>query len=192
MAEEMTMPVFKPMRKRRMLLGLGLKEWMRVAGALALGAALALALGGWQHEADIALTASELQERYAGYSVCQSVLQKAESMIAATGATDEQAVDLTPDERASIALADELGIDSSMDRDELIALIPKSETRVVPVIADIPRWMICLGVPLVLTVLLSVEVAHNTTLSREAGRFISFMRSQRVFSSMPKAYVKGK
>lgn len=192
MAEDITMPVFKPMRKRRMLLGLGLKEWMRVAGALALGAVLALSLGGWKHEADVTLTAAELQERYAHYSVCQTALQKAESMIEATGATDARAVDLTPEERASVALAEELGIESSMERDELIALIPKSETRVVPVIADIPRWMICLGAPLVLTVLLSVEVSHNTTLSREAGRFIAFMRSQRVFTSMPKAYAKGK
>ncbi len=192
MAEEITMPVFKPMRKRRMLLGLGLREWMRVAGALTFGAMLALALGSWQHETDVSLTAAELQERYARYSVCQTALQKAESMLEATGVTDARSMDLTPDERASIALAKELGIEASMDRDELIALIPKSEARTVPVIADVPRWMICLGAPLVLTVLLNVEVSHNTTLSREAGRFIAFMRAQRVFISMPKAYLKGK
>ena len=81
MGDQLTMPVFKPMRKRRMLLGLGLKEWMRVVGSLVIGAMLALSLGTLRQEADVALNASELQEQYGRYSLYQSTLQKAESMM---------------------------------------------------------------------------------------------------------------
>ncbi len=185
-----TMPVFKPMRRRRMLLGLGLREWLRVAAALAAGAALAFALGGWRHEADVQLTATELQEEYSRLSVMQGALQKAERMAEASGAADEAALDLTAEERSLIGEARALGIGASMEREELAALIPPTERRVVPVIADIPRWMLCLGAPLVVTVLLNVEVAHNTTLAREAARFIAFRRGQREFSSMPRVYMR--
>ena len=88
MNDEMTMPVFKPMRKRRMLLGLGLKEWMRVAFALIVGAALAFSLGSWKHEVEVALTATELQEAYGHYSLYQNALQKADQMRSASGASD--------------------------------------------------------------------------------------------------------
>ncbi len=184
------MPVFKAMRRRRMLLGLGLREWMRVGLALLLGAAIALALGGWRHEADVQLTATEIQEQYGRYGLYQSALQKAERMAEATGVDNVSALDLTADERSQIAEARMLGITADMDREALADLVPKSERRVVPVVPDIPRWMACLGTPLVLTVLLNVEVSHNTTLSKEAGRFASFMRSQRVFLSEPRAYMR--
>lgn len=190
MSDETTMPVFKPMRKRRMLLGLGLKEWIRVACALLVGAALAFSLGSWQHSTEVSLTATELQEIYGRYSLYQSALQKAEQMKTASGASDTAALDLTADERARIAEAHVLGITADMDRDELAELIPKSERRTMPVIPDIPRWMACLGIPLVLAVLLNVEVSHNTTLSKEVARVIAHMRSQRVYTSKPKAYLK--
>ncbi|WP_276666808.1 hypothetical protein [Senegalimassilia anaerobia] len=191
MNDEMTMPVFKPMRKRRMLLGLGLKEWMRVAFALIVGVALAFSLGNWKHEVEVALTATELQEVYGHYSLYQNALQKVEQMKSASGTSDMAALDLTADERTQIAEAHALGITSGMDRDELTELIPKSERRTMPVIPDIPRWMACLGIPLVLAVLLNVEVSHNTTLSKEAARVASHMRSQRVYSSKPRTYMKG-
>ena len=192
MGDQLTMPVFKPMRKRRMLLGLGLKEWMRVVGSLVIGAMLALSLGTLRQEADVALNASELQEQYGRYSLYQSTLQTAESMMDAAGTDSIEAIDLTADERSFVANARYLGIDAQMGRDELIELIPKSELRVIPVFPDIPRWMFCLGIPLVITVLLSVEVSHNTTLSREGSRYLGFMSSQRVFDSTPKAYLRGR
>lgn len=191
MNDETTMPVFKAMRKRRMLLGLGLKEWMRVAGSLIIGAMLAFSLGGWKHETDVSLTATELQEAYGRYSLYQNALQKADQMRSASGASDMSVLDLTADERAQIAEAHALGITSGMDRDELTELIPKSERRTMPVIPDIPRWMACIGIPLVLAVLLNVEVSHNTTLSKEAARVIAHMRSQRIYSSKPRTYMKG-
>lgn len=192
MGDELTMPVFKPMRKRRMLLGLGLREWLRVAAALALGALLALSLGTLRQETEVALNASELQEQYSKYSLYQSALQKAEAMMANAGTDDMDAIDLTADERVTVANALYLGIDTSMDRDELIGLIPKTETRVMPVFPDTPRWMLCLGIPLMITVLLSVEVSHNTTLAQEGSRYLAFMGSQRLFDSTPKAYLRGK
>lgn len=192
MNDQLTMPVFKPMRKRRMLLGLGLKEWLRVAGSLVIGAMLALSLGTLKQEADVTLNASELQEQYGKFSLYQNALQKAESMMEAAGTDNIDAIDLTADERSLVANARFSGIDAQMDRDQLIELIPKTERRVIPVFPDIPRWMFCLGIPLVITVLLSVEVSHNTTLSREGSRYLAFMGSQRVFESTPKAYLKGR
>lgn len=192
MEDQLTMPVFKPLRKRRMLLGLGLKEWLRVAAALMIGALLTLSLGTLKQESDVTLNASELQEQYGKYSLYQTALQKAESMMSAAGTSSIESIDLTADERSLVANARYLGIDSTMDRDALIELIPKSERRIIPVFPDIPRWMLCLGIPLVITVLLSVEVSHNTTLSREGSRYIAFMSSQRVFDSTPKAYLRGR
>lgn len=190
MPDEQTMPVFKAMRRRRMLLGLGLKEWLRIAASLVIGAALAIALGGWTHVADIPLTASDLQEEYGRYSSYQAALQKSEKLMDAAGIDDIFAIDLTQDERALAGEALSLGITADMGREELTGLIPKSATQIVPVIPDIPRWMVCLGLPLVITVLLNVEVSHNTTLSREASRLIAHLRSQRTFTSMPNSYAR--
>ena len=190
MADEQTMPVFKPMRRRRMLLGLGLKEWMRVATSLLLGAFLALSLGGWTHTADIPLTATDLQEEYGRLSAAQAALQKSERLMASLGIDDVRAMDLTSEERALASEALSLGITSDMGRDEITELIPKTREQTVPVIPDIPRWMLCLGLPLALSVLMSVEVSHNTNLSKEAKRLIAHLRSQRVYTSMPKAYAR--
>lgn len=188
MADDQTMPVFKPMRRRRMLLGLGLKEWMRVAASILLGAILALSLGGWTHTADIPLTATDLQEEFGHLSAAQAALQKSERLMESLGVNDACAIDLTNEERALASEALSLGIASDMGRDELTELISKTREQVVPVIPNIPRWMVCLGVPIVVVVLLSVEVAHGTNLLNESKRLLAHLRSQRIYISSPKAF----
>lgn len=185
------MPVFKPMRKRRMFLSLGGREWLRVAAAMGLGALLALALGGWTHEVQARTTSTQAQRILSEHYERLAAVQEAERLMDAAGTRNLDLIDLSDDERALLAEAAELGITASTSRSELSALVPATVAAVQPVVPDLPRWAICFVLPSLATALVNLELWHGTSLLKEAKRFAGFHRMQRSFASTPKAYLKG-
>ena len=186
-----TMPVFKPMRKRRMFLSLGGREWLRVAVAMGLGAMAALALGAWTHEVQAPTTSTQAQLMLSEHYERLAAVQEAERLMDSAGTRNLELIDLSPDERELLAEAAELGITASTSRSELSALVPPTVAAVQPVVPDLPRWAICFVLPSLATALVNLELWHGTSLLKEARRFIKFHRMQRSFSSMPKAYLAG-
>lgn len=184
-----TMPVFKPMRARRMFLSLGGREWLRVAVAMGLGALLALGLGGWAHEVQARITSTEAQRILSEHYERLAAVQEAERLMDAAGTRDLDLIDLSDDERALLAEAAELGITASTSRSELSALVPATVAAVKPVVPDLPRWAICFVLPSLATALVNLELWHGTSLLKEAKRFARFHRMQRSFASTPKAYL---
>lgn len=185
-----TMPVFKPMRKRRMFLSLGGREWLRVAIAMGLGALLALALGGWTHEVQARTTSTQAQQILAGHYERLAAVQQAERLMDAAGTRNLDLVDLSAEERELLAEAAELGITASTERSELSKLVPATVAAVQPVVPDLPRWAVCFVLPSLAVAMLNLELWHGTSLLKEARRFASFHRMQRSFASAPKAYLE--
>lgn len=185
-----TMPVFRPMRKRRMFLSLGAREWLRVALAMGLGALAALALGGWTHEVQAKTTSTQAQQMLSEHYARLAAVQEAERLMEAAGTRDLDLVDLDAGERALLAEAAELGITASTSRSGLAALVPPTVAAVQPVVPDLPRWALCFVLPSLATAMLNLELWHGTSLVREAGHFARFHRMQRTFASRPKAYLK--
>lgn len=185
-----TMPVFKPMRKRRMFLSLGGREWLRVAFAMLVGAAAAFSLGGWTHEVQAKTTSTQAQQMLSENYARLAAVQEAERLMEAAGTRDLDLVDLAADERALLAEAAELGITASTSRAELVGLVPPTVAAIRPVIPDLPRWAVCFVLPSLATAMLNLELWHGTSLLKEAGRFARFHRMQRAFASSPKAYLE--
>lgn len=186
-----TMPVFKPMRARRMFLSLGGREWLRVAIVMGLGALLALGLGGWTHEVQARTTSTQAQQILAGHYERLAAVQQAERLMDAAGTRNLDLVDLSAEERELLAEAAELGITASTERSELSKLVPATVAAVQPVVPDLPRWAVCFVLPSLAVAMLNLELWHGTSLLKEAKRFARFHRMQRSFASTPKAYLQG-
>jgi hypothetical protein len=190
--ETLTMPAFKPLRRRQTILMLGLAEWLRTGAVLAVCAGLAFALGLWQHEVDAPVPTAERLSVEESYKTAAAILGGIDERVAASGAKSAAEIELSQSERDAINLAREVGLHAGMGDDEISGLVPKTEKAMEPVIPVLPRFGVVAGLPTLIAWALQAEFFRNSNLARECARILRNRRRPHVYlKDTPAWYSEG-
>lgn len=181
--------VFRPMKQRLLILGLGGKEWLIVVLTAIMGAILAFMLGFWTHIDYVDRSKTEINNDTAALNQQQRALKSMESY--QEGLIKGSNPTMPSEDVQNLAkLAQENGVTSSMNSGEISELVAKQELGSVPNIPDIPRWLIFFFVPTLVVAGFQAEVIHNSSIYKEGKRTLKNAMKQHNYYSNPAQYMK--
>lgn len=181
-------PVFRPLKERVTIAGMGFRDWARTLVVAGAGAALAVGLAGWTHTVSEPLSAPELSSAQSRYEAILEDVDALQERMESTGASSVRDVDATESERESWEQGLELGIRAGMSEEQVDALVPDAQDVEEPVIADLTRWLAFCIVPTVLAIGVQFESFQNSSLAAEFGRWRRVRRRTPVYASDPRRY----
>lgn len=185
-----TMPVFKPLKTRPMVAGVGVPEFFKILFATLVGIALFFALGGWTHVVSVPTTQAEALAKLSELQSLQGAVSKADKLFASTGATAVTEIDLSAEDAEAYRRAVGLGITADTTRDELLELVPETIEQKQPIIPDVPRGIVFIAVPFFLSLGMLIEYQRSCSLRKDLKRVMKNARKQHVFITQPKKYLK--
>lgn len=183
-------PVYKPLKSRSAIAGIGAGELGKILLVLAIGICAFLATGMWRHAEQVPLTQSEALAELAELTSAQEASRNVRDMLASTGASSVSEIDLTERDAELYRRAIALGITSATTREELVEMLPASKEEILPVVSDPIRGIALIGIPLLVFVGGHLEYSHGSCIAKDIGRMARNARSQHVYLSQPKQYVK--
>lgn len=183
-------PVYKPLKTRSAIAGIGASEFGKILLMLAIGAGAFFGTGLWRHAAQVPLTQSEALAELTELTAIQETTTKVRDLITSTGAASVSEIDLTERDAERYQRAVALGITPSTSRDELLAMVPTSKEEILPVVSDPVRGIVLIAIPLFVFVAGHLEYSHGSCIAKDLKRMLRNARSQHVYLSQPKKYVK--
>lgn len=139
--------VYRPRRKYTTFLGVRGKYWPRVFIALAIGTALFLGLGVVTVTVDEPLNTAARASALAELEKLQDAVVKRDRLAEASGTNDDSKLDLTDEERAAVAEASAKGITASTTKEQLDALVPKTQEAEKERFPMLARLALCIVIP---------------------------------------------
>ncbi len=182
--------VFKPMKQRLQVLALGGREWAVVVLVMAVGAALAFALGFWTHIEEVDVAQTQITNQQSALKEQRTAAKKAARLEAASAKGEKSTSTLSEKDRELYQQAQDNGITSETTDEEIEAMVPRTELAARPVIPDIPRWMIFFFAPSLVAAALQAELFHNSSIAKELKRAARNAADQHSFASAPQAYME--
>lgn len=183
-------PVYKPLKNRSSVMGLGAPEFLKILLILAVGIGSWFATGLWTHAVDANLSQNEALAELTELQALQETAASVQSMFERTGAKTVDELDLTDTDKSKYQQAVSLGITSATERDELVEMIPETKREVRPVVSDPIRAILLIVVPVLLFVAVHIEYDHGCTLIKDVRRVVKNARRPHVYVSRPKVFVK--
>ena len=174
--------VFKPLKQRLTVLGLGGKEAVCVLATAAVGALLAWSLGGWTHAVTVPVSETEQSNQYAKLESQRAAMQRAEAAEKEAEAGHGEAR-LSQSDQDAVAAGLAAGISAASSDEELRAKVETEKISQAPVVADVPRWMAFFFAPTLAVAAVNAELFHNSTILKEARRLARNARAQHDFPS---------
>lgn len=184
-----TRPIFKPLRTRYRVFGVAISKFLIILAAGLVGLGLAFATGSIQHQVQVAYTPAEKQTIAGDYESIANAMTTIEKQRAGQGASTYSEMELTSQQRETIAKANQYGIKAGMTSDQLEELVPKQHTVSQPVVPDVVRYILLIGVPVVVLFTLFVEI-NRTNMLKEITRALKWANSQKVYRNRPIEYVE--
>lgn len=184
-----TRPIFKPLRTRYRVFGVAISKFLIILAAGLVGLGLAFATGSIQHQVQVAYTSAEKQTIAGDYESIANAMTTIEKQRAGQGASTYSEMELTSQQRETIAKANQYGIKAGMTSDQLEELVPKQHTVSQPVVPDVVRYILLIGVPVVVLFTLFVEI-NRTNMLKEITRALKWANSQKVYRNRPIEYVE--
>lgn len=178
--------VFKPMKQRLTVIGMGGKEWGVVILVAIIGALLAFALGYVKTVETLSYNVSEMSSMQSDYKSEWEALTKYEE-IQSSSSTNAY-ISESNLELAQKAIED--GISTDMSIEEVYALIPTTYQSLEPIIPDIPRWALFFFLPTIISGALQAELIHNSSIYKELKRGLKNWQNQHTFVSNPNQFMQ--
>lgn len=182
-------PIFTPLRSKFKPLGVPVGKFFIILGICLLGGLIAFATGTVTHKVEVAYTSAEISTLTNEYTNTYTSLVNLQAQMESQGKTSVDELNLNNSQRETLEKADEYGLNASMTKDQVEALVPKTHIVDQPVVADFIRFPLLVALPFFVGVALFAEM-NNTSAYREIKRFIRWYLSQKIYKNRPIDYVE--
>ena len=182
--------VFKPMKYRLTVLGLGGKEWAVTVAIAAVCALAAWGLGFWTHEAAAEVPQAEQNAQASSLRDQRNAMQRLETRERASGSHEAAVAGASEADKKLIEQAEGSGITADTSDSEISGMVVKERLQPTPVIPDVPRWMGVFFAPTLVAAALQAELFHNSSIVKELGRLVRNWASQHDFASDPEGFME--
>ena len=182
--------VFKPMKYRLTVLGLGGKEWAVTVAVAAVCALAAWGLGFWTHDAPAQVPQAEQSAQASSLREQRSAMQRLETREKASGSREAALDGASESDKRLSEQAQASGVTGATTDSELSALVERERIEPAPVIPDVPRWMAVFFAPTLLAAALQAELFHNSSITKELGRLVRNWAGQHVYASDPERFME--
>ena len=119
-----TRPIFKPLRTRYRVFGVAISKFLIILAAGLVGLGFAFATGSIQHQVQVPYTSAEKQTIAGDYESIANAMTTIEKQRSGQGASTYSEMELTSQQRETIAKANQYGIKAGMTSDQLEGLVP--------------------------------------------------------------------
>lgn len=182
--------VFKPMKSRLTVLGLGGREWLVTVCIAAACALAAYGLGFWTHDVAVDVPAAEQSDQLSKLTDERRAMQRLDARTSAQGSREKAIASATESDQELISRAEKAGVESSMTDEELKALVTRQRVETQPVIPDIPRWFALFFAPTLTAAALQAELFRNSSIKKEVQRVVRNAAAQHEFRSDPNGFME--
>lgn len=181
-----TRPVFKPLKRGFSVFGLTLPAMAKVGACTALALFAALLLGIPTAPSTERIPETERARQAAQLEEMRDACAEAQQRADALGA-DVEDIDVDDADASLIQEAAEAGIGPETTNDEIDAMVPRERTAELPVFGPV-RYLVLGGLGFLLSFGWNFNYARGASASTEAKRAADFLRSQRVYTSVPRDF----